>query len=57
VGGIILRVAVTKLQTQNILSSDGKLSSCAGRNKIPDHDSVIAHKALTLADRSQEKLL
>jgi len=27
------------------------------QNKRPDHVTVIAHRALTLADRSQEKLL
>jgi hypothetical protein len=34
-----------------------KKTSCGGKNKTLDHASVIAHKALTLADRSQEKLL
>jgi hypothetical protein len=29
---------------------------CVGKNKIPDHASVIVHKALTFADLSQEKL-
>ena len=55
-GGIISHVAVTKLCTQNILYSDKKyFLQC--KNKTPDHTSVIAHRAVTLADHSQEKLL
>ena len=34
-----------------------KNTYCGVQNKTPDHASVTVHKALTLADRSQEKLL
>jgi hypothetical protein len=30
---------------------------CGGKNETPDHAPVVVHKALTLTDRSQEKLL
>jgi hypothetical protein len=55
-GGTLSHVAVTKLYTK-YLYSDEKITSCGGQNKTPDHASVIAQKALMLADRSQEKLL
>jgi hypothetical protein len=32
-------------------------TSCGVQNKAPNHASVTAHGALTLADRSQEKVL
>jgi hypothetical protein len=34
-----------------------KITSCGVNNKTPDHASVIAHTALTPANRSQKKLL
>jgi hypothetical protein len=53
-GGTVSHVAVTKLSIQNILYSDEKNYFLRWKSKIPDHASVIAHRALTLADCSQE---
>jgi hypothetical protein len=39
------------------LCSDEKITSCGGKDKTPANASVIARKALMLADSSQEKLL
>jgi len=56
-GGTISQVAAKKLQTHNIFTQQRKITSCGVKNKTQDHASVTAHRALTLADRSQEKLL
>jgi hypothetical protein len=48
-------VAVTKHKT--FYTAIKKITSCGGKNNTPHHASVIAHKALILADRSQEKSL
>jgi len=35
----------------------GKYTSCGVKNENTNHASIIVHRPLTLADRSQEKLL
>jgi len=55
-GGAISRVALTKLETRNILYSFGIILPAVQKIKS-GHASVISHKALTLADCSKEKLL
>jgi UDP-N-acetylglucosamine 2-epimerase len=55
-GGTISHAAKTELETQNILCSTEKLLSNVEKRK---HQTTLhsAHRAMTLSDRSLEKLL